>query len=104
MTVQGTRFPWTATPVTTSNIQIHGILIVAQLHQSSLGTCPLQVTGFGYGLTGTLSGGAWTGNGAGQHEIILDNETGLISDSGLGSTPVTTRGTLRDTPQTLTVS
>ena len=105
VTATGTSLPWTATARTTSDIQIHGVNIDVVFDQTATTTCPAAVTGAALRITGTLTGGAWTGNSANQHEIILQDEEGLVSHSALGNgVQVTARGTFRDTSQSLTVS
>jgi hypothetical protein len=104
-TATANNLPWTGTAVTTSDIRLDRVHIRVVFDQSAAGTCPAALVGQGITITGTLGGGAWTGNGANQHEIILDNDEGLSSHSALGNgTQVTARGTFRDTAQTLTVS
>jgi hypothetical protein len=82
-TVTASGFHWTATGITTSNVQIHGINI---LNTFSGGSCLLP--GQTARVTGTLSNGTWRGNGAGQHSITLADGTGLVAHiPALGSTP-----------------
>jgi hypothetical protein len=93
-TATGTRFPWVATAVTTSNIQIHGVHIDVKFDQSAAGTCPAALVGQNLTITGTLGSGAWTGNAVGQREIIYTNAEGLVSHSALGvNQTITARGT-----------
>lgn len=101
-TLVGTQFPWTATAVATNNIQIHGVHIDVTFEDvpGIPGSCAFPVKST---LTGTVTGGSWTGNGANQHEILFNGATGLVSTYTFGSSPVTLAGTLRDTQQTLTV-
>jgi hypothetical protein len=94
MSLNATRFPWRATAVTTNNIQIHGVHIDQRFSQSALGTCPAALIGQNLTITGTLTGGRWTGNNAGQREIILSNAEGLVQHSALGNgQQLTFRGT-----------
>jgi hypothetical protein len=96
-----TGLPWTATAVATSNIQIHGVNIDLKYDQSPSGTCPAFFVGLNQTLTGTLSG--VTHDNVGK-EFILNNAEGVVSHSALGANqPLTFRGTIRDTQQTLTV-
>jgi hypothetical protein len=97
-----TNFPWTATAVTTNNIQFHGLRVDWRFEDmpGRPGSC-IGLNGASTLLTGTVTGGVWTGNGANQHEVIFTNAPGLNSHPG--NTPVTWRGTLRDNEQTLTV-
>jgi hypothetical protein len=104
-TATGQNLPWTGTAVTTSDIRLDRVHIRVVFDQSAVGGCPAALIGQGITITGTLGGGAWTGNGANQHEIVLLDDEGLSSHSALGNgTQVTARGTFRDTSQTLTVS
>jgi hypothetical protein len=102
-TSTGTSFPWTATAVSTSNVQIHGVNINVFLEAPPSGTC--NVAGVTIRITGTLSGAKWNGNGAGQHSINILGGTGLVAHSILSdSTAITPTGTISDTQQTLTVT
>jgi hypothetical protein len=94
------KLPWTATAVTTSNIQIHGIHINVTFTQTTPdATC--NIAGNNLTITGTVSGGAW--NNSARH-LTLDSEPGLTSHTpGLPATPLAARGTFRDTQQTLLV-
>jgi hypothetical protein len=93
------KLPWTATAVSTSNIQIHGIHITVGLTQTSPAAC--NAVGASFTITGTVSGGVW--NNAARH-LTLNNAPGLTSHVvGQPATLVTARGTFRDTAQTLLV-
>jgi hypothetical protein len=99
-TVTPTKYPWAKTVLGPANVVIDLPDIHIIFHGAS---CVLA--GATLRLTGTLSGGTWTGNGANQHEIIYTNAEGLVSHSALGNgAPVTVRSTFRDAQQTLTVS
>ncbi len=106
VTSTGTGFPWTATAVTTSDIQIHGVDIDFTLaHQPGDATC--NPNGLDVRITGTLRGGRWTGNAT--HEIDLPSgptgASGLVGHTVLGNNlPFTLTGTIVDTQQTLTVT
>ena len=63
-----------------------------------------NVAGVSTTITGTLGGGQWTGNGANQHEVIYNDDEGFAMHTSGGTVPVTTRGTFRDTQQTLTLT
>jgi hypothetical protein len=103
-TSTATNLPWTATAVTTSNIQIHGIDIDVSLENHPGGT-GCAVAGLQLRVTGTLTNARWNGNAANQHEILLDGAHGLVSHSALGNgQQMTLTGTIRDTQQTLTVN
>jgi hypothetical protein len=102
LSAQGTRFPWTATAVTTSNIQIHGVHIDIRLLQTGTSTCAAAAVGLNLTFTGTLAGGNYTGPG----RLDFNNAEGLVSHSALGNgTPITIRAFLSDTAASpLTVS
>jgi hypothetical protein len=103
-TTVATNLPWTATAVTTSNIQIHGIRIDVFLEDLPTGnTC--SADGINLLVTGTTTLGRWTGNGAGQHSMDLNGGPGLSQHSALGNgTPQTVNGLIRDTQQTLVIN
>lgn len=106
VTTATTGFPWRATAVTTSNIQIHGIHSDYVFENApGLGnSCP-GLVGFKMTITGTVIGGRWTGNGAGQHSLDFVNAAGLVSHSALGNNvPIAVRAFVADTQGTLTVS
>jgi hypothetical protein len=102
VTSAATHLPWTATAISTSTIQIGGVHFDELLEdeRAAPGSCFLK--GVWRTITGTLEIGSWT---ASQHEVTFSNAEGLAGHSALGiGAPVTTRGTLRDTQQTLTVN
>jgi hypothetical protein len=98
----GTNIDWEATGVTTTNVQIHNIRIDVRFeHHPGLTDCSL-LNGQSILLTGTLTGGVWN---AAQHEVVYTDAEGLVSHGATGNNlPVTVRGTIRDTQQTLTLS
>jgi hypothetical protein len=103
-TSTGTNFPWTATAVTTSNIQIHGVNINVFFEGAGCGAAGQTLR-----ITGTLTRGEWNGNGTNQHEVLLTpgatGANGLVSHSILGAgQPLTLTGTIRDNQQQLTVN
>jgi hypothetical protein len=57
-------------------------------------------------LTGTLTAGQWTGNGAGQHAVTFDSASGLRAHfAALTSSPnATVSGAFEDTQQSLTLT
>jgi hypothetical protein len=104
-TTVGTKFPWTATAGTPNTIQIHGIHIDVFFEQVPGQNSCAQLVGAALTITGTLTGGRWTGNGAGQHAIDFSNAEGVVEHGGLGNgLPMTWRATLTDTQQTLVVN
>jgi hypothetical protein len=102
-TSTATSLPWTATAVSTSNIQIHGVNINVFL-ENHPGSTACGATGITIRVSGTLSGGRWTGNGAGQHSVNVVGGTGLVSASALGTSAITPTGLITDTQGTLTVN
>ena len=108
MTWVGTSFPWTATAVSTSNIQIHGvdINVFYENHPGGGGGGCGVFTGQTFRITGTLTGARWTGNGAGQHSVEFLGAAGLVSHVpatlGGGVQAITPSGTLGNTSLTVT--
>ncbi len=106
-----TTLPWTATGVTSTNVQIHGIHLDWRFETkpgSAQNSCA-NVHNQSIVWTGTLTGGHWTGNGAGQHEIVFSGADGVVAHGIFGidnNIAVTWSGTFRDTntasPLTLT--
>ena len=105
MTWTPTGFPWTATAVTTSNLQIHNIDIDVTF-ENAPGTgasCFGFFPGAKATFTGTLTGGNWTGGG--QHSLDFNSSTGLLWHWAVGNNiPFTLTASLSDTRQTLTVT
>jgi hypothetical protein len=106
-TTVGTRFPWTATAVTTSNIQIHGVFVDVTFANvpGVPGSCgPILNQAIAY--TGTLSGGKWTGNSL--HSLDFSGSEGLIMHAPgpvlFGPRPITLRGWITDTQTSLVVN
>ena len=93
-TLTPTRFPWTATAVTTSNIQIHGVHIDVRFEQPrGLNTC-VNVNGADLTYTGTITNIRYLGPG----RLDLQGAHGLVSHSALGNNnPLTVIGQLSDT-------
>jgi hypothetical protein len=106
-TTVGTRFPWTATAVTTENIQLHGVHLDVFLEDvPGLESSCRTINGSALSITGTLSTGRWTGNGIGQHALDFSEAEGLVYHwPALGSSgPMTIRGFITETQQTLIVT
>ena len=103
MTMTPTRLPWTATAVTTSNIQIHGVHIDVRFEQprNGLNSCA-NVNGADLTFTGTITNVRYLGPG----RIDLGGAHGLVSHSALGNNnPISAQGLLSDasaTPITVT--
>jgi hypothetical protein len=98
-TSQGTGFPWIATAVTTTSIQIHRVHIDIRFEDmpGRAGSCgPLANTNTT--LSGTLSGGHWN---PAVREVVWTAGTGLVSST---AGAVTVGGTFRDAQQTLVVN
>lgn len=108
VTPVATNLPWTATGTTATSVQIHGINIdwrFETLPGSAPGSC-LSMHNQSMTWTGTLTGSQWTGNGSGQHEIIVTGSAGVVAHGFVltNNIPVTWLGTFRDTSQTLTLT
>lgn len=106
VTTASTGFNWRVTAVSTSNIQIHNIDIDLTFENTPVANS-CAINGAKLTITGTLTGGQWTGNSA-HPRIDFDNDAGLVSHSALGNgVPVAARGFFTDTPASgspLTVS
>jgi hypothetical protein len=104
LTTTATNNPnWTVTAPTTSNIQIHPLVVDLTFEQHPGGGC-INVVGARTTITGTLTGGQWNGNGAGQHGVVFANDSGLFTHNFAGSGPVTIQGTFRETGGTLNLA
>jgi hypothetical protein len=104
VTTSATNNPnWTVTAPTTSNIQIHPLIVDLTFEQHPGGTC-VNAVGARSTITGTLTGGQWNGNGAGQHGVVFSNDSGLFTHNAGGTGPVTIQGTLRETAGTLNLA
>jgi hypothetical protein len=110
MTSKATNLPWTATAVSTNNIQIHGIHLDVGL-ENHPGSTSCGAAGVQFTITGTLTGARWTGNT--RHGLDLEGLTGnpsssmgLVATSSLSAvaSPVTIGGTVFDTQNSLTVT
>jgi hypothetical protein len=105
LTEVGTRFPWTATPVSTENIQIHGVHIDIRFEHIPGEAAGCGLNGVDLTMTGTLTTGHWTGNSAGQHSLDFSDAEGLAVHSSLGNgVAVTVRANINDTQQSLFVT
>ncbi len=103
LTETSTNLPWTATAVTTSNIQIHGVNIDVTL-ENHPGSTACVGNGLKLQFTGTLTGIRWHGNGA-TRTLELNGADGLVIHSSIGNNiPITTTGTVFDTQGTLSVT
>jgi hypothetical protein len=94
-------FPWTATGISTSNVQIHQEHITVVFHQwTPHPTC--NVAGEVWTLVGTPNSGTSFNNT--ERALIFSNAEGMTAQSAaLGTFAVTLRGTFRDTQQTLSL-
>ena len=101
VTASGTKFPWTATARTTTDIQIHGIH-VDLVFETGPGQPCTGFAGAKITLTGTLTGGVWD---VPTKEITLNNAPGTNVHvvGAAASGPATVNGTIRDTTGTLNV-
>jgi hypothetical protein len=94
VTTTSTNLPWRATAVTTTNIQIHGVRIDLLFENTPGNPQCGPVTGLTGLVTGTTTGGRWTGNSAGQREVDFSDAEGKTLHIAGSSFPVTTRGTI----------
>ena len=102
VTITGTKFPWTVTAPTTTNIQIHGLHLDVQFENNNGASTPCPINGTTLTLTGTVTGGSWDPSANGpSRRVTLKDQPGLTSHSAAGSSPVQTSGDLRDTTGTL---
>jgi hypothetical protein len=90
--------------LTTSDIQINSVVLDMTFQNHAGSRACLTVVGVSTTVTGALGGGQWSGNGANQHEVIYNDDEGFVMHTPVGTVPVTTRGTFRDTQQTLTLT
>ena len=98
VTATGTRFPWTMTAPTTTNIQIHGVHIDVRYEtRPPAGSTPCALNGLSETVTGTLTGGSWDPSATGANRrVTFNNDSGLTVHSALGSSPVLVSSTMRD--------
>jgi hypothetical protein len=105
VTATGTRFPWTATAPTTTNIQIHGIHVDVRFEQppENPNGCSFLVVGQDVTLTGTLTGGSFDPSSIGANRrVTFNNASGTVAhSSALGSNGALVNGTITDTTATL---
>jgi hypothetical protein len=106
-TATGTKFPWTATPVATNNIQLHGVHIdITFVNVPGLSPCA-NLLNQSITITGTLTGGRWTGNASGSRALDFSNAEGLVSHFAAlatNNTQITTRGYITDAQNSLIVT
>lgn len=99
-TMTATNLPWTATPTTTTNVDIRNILIDVVL-ENEPGSNACTAAGVKVIITGSIINGDWNNV---THEGVLRGTTGLFAHSPLGNNlPITLSGTVRDTQQTLQI-
>ena len=103
VTKTGTRFPWTMTAPSTTDIQIHGIHVDVRFETRPPGlVTPCALHGIDITLTGTLTGGSWDPSSTGANRrLTLRNAPGLTATSILGSNPAVMTGDIRDPAGTL---
>ena len=99
-TLTATNLPWTVTGITATNIQIHNIRIDERYETRPDGTGDCTLIGTSNTLTGTLTGGSWTGS---QHEVNYSYGGGMMSDMTFFGGP-SVFATLRDASQSLTLT
>lgn len=106
VTATGTRFPWTATAPTTTNIQIHGFHVDLRFvtkPPAGSTSCVFFPDFPDFTWTGTLTGGSWDPSATGANRrMTFAGASGLgIHHSFFGTAPVIVNGTFRDTAGTL---
>jgi hypothetical protein len=88
---------WNVTGITTSSITIDNLDVVVAF-ENTIGTSDCtRVLGASVTLTGTLGGGQWTGNAAGQRAAVFANDEGLTAHGPTGTSTVTVSGTIKAT-------
>lgn len=93
-----TNLDWTATAVTTTNVQIHGVDVDVRF------SGPCLANNVQTRLTGTLTGGTVTpSSDPAARRVHFNHAHGLTSHSALGNSAAFVTGTFRDTTQTLNV-
>jgi hypothetical protein len=91
LTATGTNFPWRATALTTTNIQIHGLDIDIRF-ETAPGGATCNQNGVQARLTGTVSGVVFTPGAAGSRRLDFAGATGVTAHlSGL-TLPAAFRG------------
>ena len=99
--------PWTATGLSTTNIQIHNINVTVTYANTPGNPTACPIAGVPVTVTGTLASPGHTHWDALAHQVTLFNATGVVAHSaalGVAGQPVTINGTIRDRTQTLTLS
>jgi hypothetical protein len=99
MDLTAQKLPWTATALSSTDVQIHGMHITVVFTQTMPDTT-CNIPGADVTVTGTVTG-AWSN--ASSH-LTLSNAEGLTGHSVVGPMVLTARGTLRDTSQTLRIT
>jgi hypothetical protein len=99
-TMTATNLPWTATPTSTTNVDIRNIVIDVVL-ENEPGSNACNAAGVNITITGGIVNGDWNNT---TREGVLNGVTGLLAHSPLGNNlPITLSGTVRDTQQTLQI-
>jgi hypothetical protein len=102
LTLVGTAPDWTATGITTSNVQIDNVRIDMTFENKPGSSSCVSLNNQSLVVTGTLTGGTWN---AAQHEVVFNNAEGIVYHGPTGNnTPTTWSGTIHDTAQTLTLT
>jgi hypothetical protein len=105
-TATAQNLPWTATAVTTTNIQIHGIDVNVAFENTPGNPTACAINGATSRLTGTLTGGSWDPSSVGANRrVTFNHASGLTSHSVAlaGPTAAFVTGAFRDTAATLNV-
>jgi hypothetical protein len=103
-TPTGTSFPWSATGVTTTNIQLSKVHVTV-IFENTPGNATACALPGAVTLSGTLASPGKTHWDALAHQVTTLAATGLVANTSLTTGDSTTiSGTLRDTSQTLVLS
>jgi hypothetical protein len=102
-TLTGT-FPWRATGLSTTNIQIHNVNVHIRYENTPGNATNCPTGGMVLTLTGTLASPNHTHWNATTRTAAFVNATGLSGDSALGPKPVRIDGTITDRAHTLVLS
>jgi hypothetical protein len=98
VTATGTGFPWKATAVSTTNIQIHGIRVDVRFATAPGGATPCTAGVHNTSLvwTGTLTGGSWDPSGTlADRTLTFSNAPGTVFH-GTSTQPAFVNGIIRN--------
>ncbi|HEX5923846.1 MAG TPA: hypothetical protein VFY45_08440 [Baekduia sp.] len=98
VTPTGTNFPWTATAVSTTNIQIHDIRVALRYETKPGGAthCDSAVHNTNATWTGTLTGGSWEPSSTAPNRVLRFTSAPGTVFHGIASQPAFVTGSLRN--------